>query len=649
MSQTNLLPRAHLRPRTSGRANMLQWEAVHSEISQTATLRQAFMQNLEIHLRNLFGQPTTQADALQRIQEADAAGQFDQATQLRANLARANQYAIVDTLRVERSPRYLAEPGKTFCNIYAYDVVTALGGYLPRVWWMDQAIARLRNGESVQPVYAETVRELNANMLTDWMYTFGPEYGWARETDITAAQAAANAGQLVVLLSARIKKSESGHVNIVLSETDQNQAVRDASGNVTRPLQSQAGATNFQYRPHPSQWWQAPGYERGAAWIFWGTSTSPLLTREQLGSAGGGLGAIAPRPPAKPRRGAVRRPRPAKPSVPAAGAREAAEHEGPFPGRRQGAGYTYDGAGSKADTIERVTVAAARYRREGDSLKAQACTVFLRLAAMEGWTSAIDTSDSRVFTWGAGFADGGMLQWMWRYLDDSVKSYLAEHPRAGRYFGGEGANITAAIRKDTGALNAVVYVSEHDPYRAHVLDAQLQAFMERAMGAEVGVARGARAASSDVNVVGLAADLAQWTPALFRLPEGLDEAVRLAGAAPGGEPDPAALAAAVILVHARRMLDSSRYGAAGPGGRRLLKPGIAERWAPILRYQRGLRELLDADRAPLAITARATELIPAFEQGSSPFFTGVADIDDLPKNHYVMVHGERYYDWGPRG
>src|SRR5690606_23905876 len=105
--------------------------------SQSVTLQQAFMQNLEAYLQSFFGEPITQGNVLGRIKEVDAAGQFEQANQMRADLARANQYAIVETLRVERSPRYQAEPGKTFCNIYAYDVVTALGGYLPRVWWMD--------------------------------------------------------------------------------------------------------------------------------------------------------------------------------------------------------------------------------------------------------------------------------------------------------------------------------------------------------------------------------------------------------------------------------------------------------------------------------------------------------------------------------
>jgi hypothetical protein len=190
-----------------------------------------------------------------------------------------------------------------------------------------------------------------------------------------------------------------------------------------------------------------------------------------------------------------------------------------------------------------------------------------------------------------------------------------------------------------------VYVSEHDPYRAHVLDAQLQAFIRHTMGMELAVARGARAVASDARVLSLAAGLAQWTPALFRMPGDLEEALALAGAAP----DRAALAAAVILIHARRMLDSSRYGAAGAGDRRVLKPGIARDWAPIQRYQRDLRELFDTDRAPLAITSRATELIPAFQQGSAPFFASVADIDDLPRNRFVMVHGGRYYDLGPRG
>ncbi|MFN8375272.1 MAG: hypothetical protein U0694_20645 [Anaerolineae bacterium] len=97
-------------------------------------------------------------------------------------------------------------------------MVTALGGYLPRVWWNDAALRRIRNGEEVQPVYDRTVHELNANALTDWMVGFGTEFGWRRAADLTEAQTAANDGSVVILLAARVNPHSAGHVNVVMPE-----------------------------------------------------------------------------------------------------------------------------------------------------------------------------------------------------------------------------------------------------------------------------------------------------------------------------------------------------------------------------------------------------------------------------------------------
>jgi len=477
MSQEKPLPRVHLGPRTSGRHMMIRWDAVHSEISQPAPLRQAFTSNLALQTERFFGQAMAPSEVARRAAEAEAAERPGEAVRLRVDLSRAIAYAVVDTLQVESSPRYRQEPPKTYCNIYAYDVVTALGGFIPRVWWMDKAIAQLRRGEAVQPVYAQTVRELSANMLTEWMHTFGAEFGWVRARDIDAAQWAANQGRLVILLAARVNRSESGHINVILAETEEHRAARGEDGRVIRPLQSQAGATNFRYRPHPNTWWRNEGYEMGGAWIYGGENQSPLLPPEEVGMLAAGLETLeappvapAPSPAGKPR---ARRTAKAQAAI-----------EGTFPGRRRGAGYTYDGGASASYTVQRVFQLVERYRLAGDLRMAQACEAFLRVASEVGWISAIDTSDKRVFVWGAGLAQDDTLPWMWANLDDSVKAYLAQHPQAGRYFGGDGMHITREIRRDAEALNAVVYVSEQEPYRGHVFDAQIKAFMAHALGME---------------------------------------------------------------------------------------------------------------------------------------------------------------------
>ena len=60
-----------------------------------------------------------------------------------------HQYAIVETLNVTASARYQPGSGKTYCNIYAYDFVTAMGGYLPRVWWMDKTWSKIQAGAEI--------------------------------------------------------------------------------------------------------------------------------------------------------------------------------------------------------------------------------------------------------------------------------------------------------------------------------------------------------------------------------------------------------------------------------------------------------------------------------------------------------------------
>ena len=153
---------------------------------------------------------------------------------------------IIDWLDVEHSLRYREEPGKTFCNIYAHDFACLCGAYIPRVWWTADALAKLQAGESVVPDYGKTVREQRANDLFDWLTTHGSAFGWRKLADATAAQDAANAGQLVVMVGKRIDTSKPGHISVVVPETPRHKADRK-DGQVVGPLQSQAGGTNYNY------------------------------------------------------------------------------------------------------------------------------------------------------------------------------------------------------------------------------------------------------------------------------------------------------------------------------------------------------------------------------------------------------------------
>ena len=171
---------------------------------------------------------------------------------------------IIKWLDVEDKARYQPKPTSTYCNIYAYDYCYLAGVYMPRVWWMSSALAKLKAGESVQPAYGETVQELNANALFDWFRDFGPTFGWKRTFDLTEMQNAANDGQVVIISAQHKIPNRSGHICPVVPETASKKAVRSGS-TVARPLQSQAGRHNRKYQT--SIWWTMAVYRNFGFWI----------------------------------------------------------------------------------------------------------------------------------------------------------------------------------------------------------------------------------------------------------------------------------------------------------------------------------------------------------------------------------------------
>lgn len=248
-----------------------------------------FNATIDDQVAAIFGAGYTRERVMQEIQEAQASGDIETANDLRRQLFTANIYNVVETLDVDSNSLYQRTSSATFCNIYAYDVVTAMGGYLPRVWWNtaqeQEFIAAAERGEEYEEraTYGGTVHEMNANALTAWMPRIGQTYfGWQRAESMRAAQESANNGNLVIILAANKVASKSGHVNVILPETEQHQSATDDNGTF-RPLQSQAGGSNFKYQPHSTAWWEDSSHKNGAAWIATGQMDSPIMTPEQLG------------------------------------------------------------------------------------------------------------------------------------------------------------------------------------------------------------------------------------------------------------------------------------------------------------------------------------------------------------------------------
>lgn len=162
---------------------------------------------------------------------------------------------IIEWLDVENSGRYDQTSGNTYCNVYAYDYCYLANVYLPRVWWKEKALLALNNGKSVSPRYGETVHEMNANSLFDWLREWGPEFGWQRigTQDLNNLQQGANAGKVGIICGKHQDPESSGHITVVAPEDEEHTAMREG-GNVIKPLQSQAGRNNEKYTV--SNWWQ---------------------------------------------------------------------------------------------------------------------------------------------------------------------------------------------------------------------------------------------------------------------------------------------------------------------------------------------------------------------------------------------------------
>lgn len=186
--------------------------------------------------------------------------------QSNADTKRSSIAKLVDTLNVERSERYRPTSQNTFCNIYAYDFCHFCDTYIPRVWWKPKSLKLLIQGEKVEVLYGETVYELNANALHDWLLEWGDDFGWIRMQVPDQLQNIVNQeGGVGIICAKRRQTSRSGHITVVVPETDEHQANRQA-GVILHPLQSQAGSRNRNYfSAAAGTWWRK---DKFASFVF---------------------------------------------------------------------------------------------------------------------------------------------------------------------------------------------------------------------------------------------------------------------------------------------------------------------------------------------------------------------------------------------
>ena len=163
---------------------------------------------------------------------------------------------LIDKLNVAKSIRYQRTIEDTYCNVYAYDYCYFSKVYLPTIWWTDDALQKILEGEKIKAIFGETVDHIYSSAIHDWFLKWGASFGWKRMFAIDEIQNKVNTfGGVGIICAKRKEKGLSGHIVPIVPETDLNKAYRK-NGIVIYPLQSQAGEFNYNYFSEVRKdWW----------------------------------------------------------------------------------------------------------------------------------------------------------------------------------------------------------------------------------------------------------------------------------------------------------------------------------------------------------------------------------------------------------
>jgi len=163
---------------------------------------------------------------------------------------------LIDKLDVETNIRYQRTVEDTYCNVYSYDYCYFSKVYLPTVWWTDESLEKVLQGQEVEPVFEQTVDRIYSSAIHDWFLQWGVSFGWQRIFTVDELQNKVNAnGGIGIICAKRREKGLSGHIVPVVPETDLHKAYRE-NGEVVYPLQSQAGKLNYNYFSEVRKdWW----------------------------------------------------------------------------------------------------------------------------------------------------------------------------------------------------------------------------------------------------------------------------------------------------------------------------------------------------------------------------------------------------------
>ncbi|HEU4789457.1 MAG TPA: hypothetical protein VFS71_07215 [Flavobacterium sp.] len=174
---------------------------------------------------------------------------------------------IIEKLDVETNLRYQRTVEDTYCNVYSYDYCHFCKVYLPTVWWTDDALEKVLDGQEVEAIFEQTVDRIYSSAIHDWFLEWGANFGWERMFTAEEIQNKVNAnGGIGIICAKRKEKGLSGHIVPVVPETDLHQAYRE-NGIVVYPLQSQAGKINYNYFSEVRKdWWNDELY---SSYVFY--------------------------------------------------------------------------------------------------------------------------------------------------------------------------------------------------------------------------------------------------------------------------------------------------------------------------------------------------------------------------------------------
>lgn len=184
-----------------------------------------------------------------------------------AETKRESIHRIIEKLDVTKSIRYQRTVEDTYCNVYSYDYCHFSNVYLPTVWWNDESLEKKLNGETVEPIFDETVVPIYSSAIHDWFLKWGASFGWKRMTNLDEIQHKVNSeGGVGIICAKRKIVGLSGHIVPIVPETNLKKAYRE-NGVVIYPLQSQAGKLNYNYFSKARKdWWN---HERYSSHVFY--------------------------------------------------------------------------------------------------------------------------------------------------------------------------------------------------------------------------------------------------------------------------------------------------------------------------------------------------------------------------------------------